>query len=150
MHLLEETVQLFPTILLEYSKIFFELLDAFARDKNAAISSFAGAAYRIVFGIENCDRKVLLSKLIGFVYERHAQATSLADGCCSSVSATTSATDITTNALMILTDINQKYPAEMQSNGLQILVIKINTIRRRQRQFIIRYFHFAANTRRMQ
>lgn len=120
--LLEETVQLFPTILLDYSKILFELLDAFARDKNAAISSFAGAAYRIVFGIENCDRKLLLSKLIGFVYERHAQATSLSEGCCSNASATAATTDITTNALMILTEINEKYPIEMQNNGLQILV----------------------------
>lgn len=121
--LLEETVQLFPTILLDYSKILFELLEAFARDKNADISSFAGVAYRIVFGIENCDRKVLLSKLIGFVYDRHAQATSLADGCCSAGSAMTATTDITTNALMILTEINLKYPIEMQNNGLQILVI---------------------------
>lgn len=122
MRLLEETVQLFPTILLDYSKILFELLDAFARDKNVSISSFAGAAYRIVFGIENCDRKVLLSKLIGFVYERHAQATTLSDGCCSTASSPTTI-DITTNALMILTEINQKYPIEMQNNGLQILVI---------------------------
>lgn len=121
--LLEEAVQLFPTILLDYSKILFELLDSFARDKNAAIAGFAGAAYRIVFGIENCDRKLLLSKLIGFVYERHAQASSLSEGCCSNASAATATTDITTNALMILTEINQKYPMEMQNNALQILVI---------------------------
>lgn len=120
MRLLEETVHLFPTILIDYSKILFELLDAFARDKNIAISSFAGSAYRIVFGIDNCDRKVLLSKLIGFVYERHAQTSTLTDG--SGVNATTATTDITTNALMILTEINQKYPAEMKQNSLQVVV----------------------------
>lgn len=125
MPLLEETVKLFPTILMGYSKILFELLDAFARDKNTTMSCFASAAYRIVFGIENCDRKVLLSKLIGFVYERHAQASASVDGCCAIASAASTTVDITTNALMILTEINQKYPTEMQNNGLQVLVKSI-------------------------
>lgn len=154
MRLLEETIQLFPKILLDYSKILFELLNAFFHDKNVAISSFAGAAYRIVFGIENCDRKVLLSKLIGFVYERHAQATSLAEGCCSIASATAPTADITTNALMILTEINQKYPIEMQNNALQILVNKIIDVAERyhfkSRSNVDASFLSAANTRWMQ
>lgn len=33
-----------------------------------------------------------------------------------------SQTDLTTSALMILSEINRKYPAEMKYNGLQIMV----------------------------
>lgn len=46
--LLEETIQLFPTVLVNYSKILFELLGAFIRDKNVLISNFASGAYRLV------------------------------------------------------------------------------------------------------
>lgn len=103
MHTLEETVYLFPSILIGHSKILFEILDALIRDKNTTISHFAGSAYRIIFGIGNCDRKVVLSKLIGCVYERRA------------------AVDITTNALSILTEISQTYPTEMKQNSLQVI-----------------------------
>lgn len=118
MKLLEETVEALPTILLEYSKVFFELLDGFVRDKNPSISTFANVGYRLVFGIDTCDRKVLLMRLVGFVCERNAHA--MADAGPSSSKSTPN--DITTSALMILSEINQKYPKEMKHNGLQILV----------------------------
>lgn len=44
--LLEETIRLLPTILLDYTKVLFELLDIFVRDKNPAISNFANVGYR--------------------------------------------------------------------------------------------------------
>lgn len=44
--LLEETVQVLPVILLDYSKVLFELLDSFVRDKNPVISNFANVGYR--------------------------------------------------------------------------------------------------------
>lgn len=77
--------------------------------------------YRLIFGIESCDRKVLLSRLVGFVCERNAQALVLAD---SGIAANKSScqTDLTTSALMILSEINRKHPAEMKYNGLQIMV----------------------------
>lgn len=121
--LLEETVQTLPAILLEYSKVFFELVDCFVRDKNPAISTFANVGYRLVFGIETCDRKVLLMRLVGFVCERNAHAMVLADAGLSGSKSTSN--DITTSALMILSEINQKYPKEMKHNGLQILVIRV-------------------------
>lgn len=100
----------------------FELLDSFVRDKNPAISTFANVGYRLVFGIESCDRKVLLMRLVGFVCERNAHAMALVDAGMSS--GKSASNDITTNALMILSEINQKYPKEMKHNGLQILVIR--------------------------
>lgn len=65
---------------------------------------------------------MLLSKLVGFVCERHTQAILSADGGNSAASSIPHM-DLTTNALMILTEINRKYPIEMQNNALQILVI---------------------------
>lgn len=44
--ILEETVRVLPVILLDYSKVLFELLDSFVRDKNAVISNFANVGYR--------------------------------------------------------------------------------------------------------
>lgn len=107
-------------ILLDYSKVLFELLDTFVRDKNPMISNFANVGYRLIFGIESCDRKVLLARLVGFVCERNAHAQVLAD---SGVAASkTAPNDLTTSALMILSEINRKYPLEMKYNGLQVLV----------------------------
>lgn len=107
-------------ILLEYSKVLFELLDTFVRDKTSVISSFANVGYRLIFGIESCDRKVLLARLVGFVCERNAHALVLADSGVAANKATQD--DLTTSALMILSEINRKYPAEMKYNGLQVLV----------------------------
>lgn len=123
MKLLEETVRLLPTILLENSVVLFELLDSFVRDKNALISNFANVGYRLIFGIESCDRKVLLSRLVGFVCERNAHTMSTAESNAPGNKASNSY--ITTSALMILSEINQKYPKEMKHNGLQIMVSKI-------------------------
>lgn len=118
--LFEETVQKFAVILLDYSKVLFELLDTFVRDKNTTISNFANVGYRLIFGIESCDRKVLLARLVGFVCERNAHALVMAD---SGVAANkTTQNDLTTSALMILSEINGKYSAEMKYNGLQVLV----------------------------
>lgn len=77
--------------------------------------------YRLIFGIESCDRKVLLSRLVGFVCERNAHALVLAD---SGIGANKSSVqaDLTTSALMILSDINRKYPREMKNDGLQMMV----------------------------
>lgn len=44
--LLEETVRVLPFILMENSKVLFELLDSFVRDKNPVISNFANVGYR--------------------------------------------------------------------------------------------------------
>lgn len=113
-------MRILPIILLEYSKVLFELLDSFVRDKNPVISNFANVGYRLIFGIESCDRKVLLARLVGFVCERNAHAMVLAD---SGIAANKSSqTDLTTSALMILSEINRKYPSEMKYNGLQVLV----------------------------
>lgn len=116
--LLEETVRVLPTILLDSSIVLFELLDTFVRDKHPLIANFANVGYRLIFGIESCDRKVLLSRLVGFVCERNAHAVDTS----ASTNRTNSHSDFTTNALMILSEINQKYPNEMKHNGLQILV----------------------------
>lgn len=64
---------------------------------------------------------MLLSRLVGFVCERNAHALVMAD---SGVAANKSSThtDLTTSALMILSEINRKYPSEMKYNGLQIMV----------------------------
>lgn len=107
---------------MEYSKVFFELIQTFAKDKTTEIAYFGSAAYRIAFGIENCDRKMLLSKLVAFVCERHAQSLHDMEKTTAFVSNCSLQNDTTTSALMILTEINQKYPIEMQRNGLQILV----------------------------
>lgn len=75
----------------------------------------------MIFGIESSDRKVILLRLVGFVCERNAHAMASVDSG-SGGSKSTSQNDITTSALMILSEINQKYPREMKQNGLQILV----------------------------
>lgn len=109
-----------PVNLLDNSKVLFELFDSFVRDKNPAIATFANVGYRLVFGIESCDRKVLLMRLVGFVCERSAHTMALADSGLSSSKLPSN--DITTSALMILSELNQKHPKEMKHNGLQILV----------------------------
>lgn len=78
----------------------------------------------MIFGIESSDRKVILLRLVGFVCERNAHAMAAVDSG-SGGSKSTSQNDITTSALMILSEINQKYPREMKQNGLQILVSAI-------------------------
>lgn len=77
--------------------------------------------HRLIFGIEKCNRKVLLSRLVGFVCERNAHALVLADSGAAAANKS-SQNDLTTSALMILSEINRKYPAEMKYNGLQIMV----------------------------
>lgn len=76
---------------------------------------------RLIFGIGTCDRKVLLSRLVGFVCERSAQAMVMADSGAAG-NKSSSQNDLTTSALMILSEINRKYPTEMKYNGLQIMV----------------------------
>lgn len=71
--------------------------------------------------MSSCDRKILLSRLVGFVCERNAQALNLADSG-GGASRSSSHNDLTTSALMILSEINRKYPNEMKYNGLQIMV----------------------------
>lgn len=106
---------------MENSVVLFELLDSFVRDKNQLIANFANVGYRLLFGIDSCDRKVLLSRLVGFVCERNAHTMALADSN-QFGNKHSSQSDITTSALMILSEINQKHPSEMKNNGLQILV----------------------------
>lgn len=60
---------------------------------------------------------MLLSKLTAFVCEKRTVSATNRDSGAS--------VDITTNALMILQDINEKYPIEMQKNSYQILVRKL-------------------------
>lgn len=79
---------------------------------------------RHVFGIENCDRKLLLSRLIGLVCEKSTQvvSSSVDNVVKSPTSGTGGLTDMTTHALMILMDIGQKYPLELKHNGWHLLV----------------------------
>lgn len=65
---------------------------------------------------------MLLSRLVGFVCERNAQALVLADSSGIAANKSSTQTDLTTSALMILSEINRKYSAEMKFNGLQIMV----------------------------
>lgn len=44
--LLDEMVQHFPSILMVYSSIFFELMDFFLRDKNQMLINFASNAFK--------------------------------------------------------------------------------------------------------
>lgn len=98
-------------------------MQSFAHDKCSFISNIGSAAYRIAFGIENCDRRELLSKLVGFICERHTTSQNNDEMWSLNLSDLNSIQhDITTNALLILTEINRKHPKEMQNNGLQILV----------------------------
>lgn len=83
--------------------------------------------FRLIFGIESCDRKVLLSRLVGFVCERNAHALVMADSA-AAANKTSNQTDLTTSALMILSEINRKYPAEMKYNGLQIMVSECSVV----------------------
>ena len=101
--LVEEIVQNFPIILNQYSKTFVTLIDNLFQDKQSQLSTLGGTSYQLIFGIENWDRKLLLSKLVGYVCQRHDM-------------------DFTTNALISLTEINEKYPNEMQSNCHQLMV----------------------------
>lgn len=128
-------MRVLPVILLESYTVLFELLDSFVRDKNPVISNFANVGYRLIFGIESCDRKILLARLVGFVCERHAHAMVLAD---SGIPANKSTqTDLTTSALMILSEINRKYPAEMKYNGHHVLVKNIFSKNRKFQIIII-------------
>ena len=133
--LLEETAHDFGSVLIDYSKVLFELIDSFLRDKNEIISNFSSTAfkwvsagycpsllirslieiiwYRLLFGIEGCDRKLLLAKLIGFVCMKRTPMPQTTEP---------STVDVTTNALTILMEINKRHPIEMQNNGLQVLV----------------------------
>lgn len=64
---------------------------------------------------------MLLSRLIGLVCEKRTQVVSSSVDK-SPTSGTGGVSDMTTHALMILNDINEKYPLEMKDNGLQLMV----------------------------
>lgn len=67
---------------------------------------------------------MLLSRLIGLVCEKRTQvvSSSVDNALNSPTLGTSGTTDMTTHALMILMEINQKYPIEMKNNGLQLMV----------------------------
>lgn len=71
---------------------------------------------RLSFGLKNCDKKMLLTRVVSFVCEKRVSS-SIGDAL------TGTTFDVTTNALMVLVEINASHPAEMQKNGFQILRI---------------------------
>ncbi len=59
---------------------------------------------RTLFDVEQFNKKVLLSKLVGYVCQNQM------------------GTEMATNALRILSEFNETNPAEMEKNALQLLV----------------------------
>lgn len=92
----------FPLVIAQHLKVFFEFIDNLFRMKED-LFEFGEIGYKLAFGIPNCDHKLLLSKLIAFVCERNSDY-------------------VVRRALMLLKEICDEHPEEVQKNSLQILV----------------------------
>lgn len=112
--LIQSTIRDLSIVIVHYKKNFLELIENFFRDRDVSVSTFGYCSYKMLFGVPNCDTKLILSKLIGFVSERPHT---------SPFTASIIDNDISTHALHLLTEMNRKNPLEMQTNGLQLLRI---------------------------
>lgn len=63
-----------------------------------------------MYGLENLDRKLIVSKLVGFVCQVDRESDHKTE-------------ENTTNALTVLTQINNSSPSAMQIYGNQLMVV---------------------------
>lgn len=63
-----------------------------------------------LFNIDQFDKKILISKLVGYVCQNQLGSDK------------STGFDVATSALRILSEFNEKNPAQMQKHGLQLLV----------------------------
>lgn len=112
---MDEIIQHYDSIMdNQYLITFLELNDSFFKDRNLLISHFGAYVFKVIFSIsQQSHRKLILSKLVGLVCKRQ-ELTSFH----SSFN-----TNVTTNALLVIEEITNKWPTEMQSNTNQLLVI---------------------------
>jgi Fanconi anaemia protein FancD2 nuclease len=99
-----------PDILLEYLPSFMECVDTFFHDRDPVVARFAQAAYRQMFQIDESDRKLLLTKLIGFVCEKQVDLPFVDS-------------DVRTDALNLLLEVNASHASALQTHALQLLRI---------------------------
>lgn len=110
------------------------MLNNFFKEKEPIVSQFARSAYRYIFfyicckhlkisfsisliyGLENFDRKLIVSKLVGFVCQVDRESDHRTE-------------EITTNALTVLTQINNASPSAMQVYGNQLMVRDFDAIK---------------------
>lgn len=104
--LLKDVVTQFPDFVVEHLGIFLEIADHLFRSKEK-IWEIGKLAFKFAFGIDACNRKVILSKLVGLVCEKTDP-------------------EVKTRALLMLSEIRVKYFAELQNNGMQLLLIQEN------------------------
>lgn len=145
--ILDEIVEHFLSILKEYLTLFVSTLDKLFRDKKDEVVAFATHGFRYsiwiaktwfeylnhsisrtLFDVEQFNKKVLLSKLVEYVCQNQIGS------------------ETATNALRILSEFNDKNPAQMQNYALQLMVS--NTISKyRVRVRLNSAFCFAENAR---
>ncbi|KAJ6632727.1 Fanconi anemia group D2 protein, partial [Pseudolycoriella hygida] len=101
--ILDKLVDEFFSILNEYLNSFISILDKLFRDKNDSIVSFATHGFQILFNFEQCSKKVLMSRLVGYVCQNQIGS------------------DTATNALQILSEFNEKNPIQMEQHALQLM-----------------------------
>ncbi|XP_059622047.1 Fanconi anemia group D2 protein [Phlebotomus argentipes] len=103
---LRDVVLQFPDFVVENLGIFLEIADHLFRSKGK-IWEIGKLAFKFAFGIDACNRKVILSRLVGLVCEKTDP-------------------EVKTRALMMLSEIRGKYFTELQNNGMQLLMIQEN------------------------
>uniref|UniRef100_A0A7G3AIN6 Putative fanconi anaemia protein fancd2 nuclease n=1 Tax=Lutzomyia longipalpis TaxID=7200 RepID=A0A7G3AIN6_LUTLO len=103
---LRDVVAQFPEFVVDNLGIFLEIADHLFRSKEK-IWEIGKVAFKFAFGIDACNRKVILSKLVGLVCEKTEP-------------------EVKTRALVMLSEIRVKYFTELQNNGMQLLLIQEN------------------------
>ncbi|GAB0092727.1 Fanconi anemia group D2 protein [Sergentomyia squamirostris] len=103
---LKDVVRNFPEFVVDNLGIFLDIADHLFRNKEK-IWEIGKLAFKFAFGIEASNKKMILSKLVGLVCEK-------------------TEADVKTRALVMLSEIRTKYFAQLQNNGMQLLLIQEN------------------------
>lgn len=100
--LLNKTRKPIPAVLAQYTDTILQMVYNFIRDKSILVKKFAKHACIVAFGIDDCDRKKIISKLVEIACDK-------------------TESDLPTLSLEVLNDIRNTYTDKMQSCGLLLL-----------------------------
>lgn len=97
----------------QYLITFLGLIDSLFKDRHLLISHFGPYAFKVIFSIDQqCNRKLILQKLVGLVCQHH-EVTSFHPP---------THNNVTTNALLIIEEITKNWSIEVQNLGNLLMV----------------------------
>lgn len=93
-------------------KDLLEVIDSFLQDRDAIVVQFGFSIYKLSFGIEISDRRLIVSKLLRLIGARQTGSSFIREP-----------VDVTTNALLLLTELNGENANEMLNFGMQLFLM---------------------------